>query len=189
MNVAAVILAAGFSRRLGQPKQLVTVGGANLLQLTVKVALGAGLSPVVVVVQDATVAEGVLADNVRVVVNPNASEGMAASIRCGVQFLGAAQGLVVDGAVILACDQVGLAVEHVRALVEDRTRIKASRYEGRTAVPAYFPHTRFTDLLALHGDQGARALIRNAEAVQDEGLALDIDTPEDLQRARALYGE
>ena len=68
--------------------------------------------------------------------------------------------------------------------VGDPERITGSAYAGKIGIPAYFPATSFPDLLVLRGDTGARELLRRAASVADEGLALDIDTQEDFDRAR-----
>lgn len=181
--MAAVILASGFSRRLGRPKQTLALGGETLVERTVRVAQEAGLSPVIVVVADGTHAGASEQMGAIVLVNAEAAEGMGASIRCGVKR---AKQLGVAGAVLMACDQVALSPEHLRRLLEDENRIAGSRYAGRTGVPAYFPKTSFDHLLQLRGDAGARELLRDAYAVTAEELSLDIDTEADVERARAV---
>ena len=63
----------------------------------------------------------------------------------------------------------------------------ASEYAGRRGVPAYFPASAFKELMGLRGDVGARELLRGARAVELPGGELDVDTPEDLARARELF--
>ncbi len=185
MTVAAVVLAAGASRRLGRPKQTVVLGGETLVERAVRVAFEAGLSPVIVVVRDEMIAELGKSGCV-VVLNEQADEGMASSIRCGVSR---AIDLRVDGVVVMACDQVALRAEHLRALVEDGGRVMGSGYAGRVGIPAYFPAASFGDLLALRGDVGARGLLQGAAVVVDERLELDVDTEADLERAVSADGE
>jgi len=91
-----------------------------------------------------------------------------------------------DGVVIMSCDQILLQSQHLRALCSVPERITGSAYAGKTGIPAYFPAVTFPALLALRGDVGARDLLRDAASVADENLALDIDTREDLDRARKL---
>jgi CTP:molybdopterin cytidylyltransferase MocA len=179
---AAVVLAAGASRRLGRPKQTVVLGGEMLVERAVRVAVEAGLRPVLVVVRPgAEFGEAVAALGAVVVENELADEGMAASIRCGV---GAVVG--VDGVVVMTCDQVAVTAEHLRLLCEKAGRRTGSAYAGRVGIPAYFPAADFGELLRLEGDTGARELLRSAAAVGCEGLALDVDTEDDLQRARGV---
>ena len=185
MSVAAVILAAGASRRLGHTKQDVILAGETLLQRTIRVAREASLSPVIVVSRanaDCT-KTGDSGSPVITAINHEPDEGLASSIRCGIA---AASDHGVAGAVILACDQPTLRADHLRALVDDESRTTGSAYGGSIGVPAYFPTASFPLLLQLRGDVGARKLLINAHSVSAEDLALDIDTAQDLTIARAL---
>jgi molybdenum cofactor cytidylyltransferase len=183
-RIGAVILAAGASRRLGEPKQLVKVGGENLLERSVRVAHEAGFSPVIVVL-------GALAESVKaacalgdaeVLINDNWSEGMGASVRVGVGAL-----RDVDGCVLMTCDMPSVTVAHLRALSASG-EVTGSTYAGRRGVPAYFPASSFKDLMKLRGDAGAKDLLRSARCVVLAGGELDVDTIEDLEHARALFG-
>ncbi len=183
-GTAAVVLAAGASRRLGRPKQNVVIDGETLVERAVRVAMEAELSPVIVVVNP----EGDFGYSLQqrgclIVVNEGAAEGMAASIRRGVKV---AQMLRAAGVVVMACDQPGVRAEHLRSLRAEPGRVTGSRYAGRTGVPAYFPAASFEALLGLTGDAGARELLREASFVEDEALALDVDTEADVERARRL---
>jgi CTP:molybdopterin cytidylyltransferase MocA len=108
---------------------------------------------------------------------------MASSIRLGVSFAGT---LKANGVVLMTCDQVLLRSEHLRGLCAQPERITGSAYAGKVGIPAYFPASSFAELLALQGDTGARDLLRGAASIAKEDLALDIDTPEDLDRARMI---
>ncbi len=186
MSVAAVVLAAGFSRRLGRPKQTLEINGETLLQRAVRVAHEAELEPVFVVTT-AHLAEDLAADTVAcdLVLNGEAEEGIASSIRAGVRAAEAVQD--VAGIVVMTCDQVSTSADHLRALCAHSEQMTGSAYAGRVGVPAYFPRASFSQLLQLEGDAGARDLLRSAEAISAEELALDIDTEEDLERARVLF--
>jgi CTP:molybdopterin cytidylyltransferase MocA len=182
--VAAVILAAGASRRLETPKQHLVLGEETLVERALRTALEAGLSPVIVVVRpEGDYGHSLQQRGALIVLNDQADEGMAASIRLGVNHAGI---LKSDGVVIMSCDQILLQSQHLRALCSVPERITGSAYAGKTGIPAYFPAVTFPALLALRGDVGARDLLRDAASVADENLALDIDTREDLDRARKL---
>jgi molybdenum cofactor cytidylyltransferase len=187
VSCAGVVLAAGASRRLGRPKQMVEIGGETLLVRAVRAAVEAGLEPVFVVIsagQD--VVFGV--DRVvgcRVLVNEGAEEGMASSIRVGV---GAAEEARAGGVVVMACDQPAVSAAHLRLLVASEDEVVASEYAGRRGVPAYFPAAVFGELMALRGDVGARELLKGAKSVELVGGELDVDTVEELERARELFG-
>jgi CTP:molybdopterin cytidylyltransferase MocA len=163
----------------------VQLGGETLLDRTVRIASEARLSPVIVVTRgDADFLAPAESGYILLVRNPEADEGMASSIRAGVNAA-AQQGS--DGTVVLTCDQPALRAQHLRALITDPAQVRASFYAGRAGVPAYFPAQNFPALLALRGDVGARDLLRSADTVTAEELALDIDTEDDLQRARKIF--
>ncbi|WP_433965854.1 nucleotidyltransferase family protein [Tunturiibacter gelidiferens] len=183
-RIGAVILAAGASRRLGQPKQLVKVGAENLLERSVRVAHEAGFSPVIVVLGAS--AESIEAacelGDAGVLINESWSEGMGASVRVGVGAL-----RDVDGCVLMTCDMPGVTAAHLRNLSASG-EVAGSAYDGRRGVPAYFPASLFKDLMELRGDAGAKDLLRSAQCVALAGGQLDVDTMEDLERARTLFG-
>lgn len=183
--VAAIVLAAGASTRLGTPKQLVQLGSETLLERTVRVALEAGLCPVLTIIRSDLVLDPRPSGMIPVV-NREPAEGMASSIRAGLQAL-ATDGTHVSGAIILACDQPAVTAEHLRQLAVGRDEVIASAYAGRKGVPAYFPLAAFEALLALRGDHGARDLLKGARSIPLPGGELDIDTTQELDRARTLY--
>jgi molybdenum cofactor cytidylyltransferase len=181
---AAVVLAAGASARLGEPKQLAVVGGERLLERAVRVVREAGCSPVVVVLGAA--AETIRAEcdlgDARVVVNEAWGEGMGASVRAGVGAVGDAEGVAV-----MTCDQPAVTAEHLLVLMATG-EVTASGYAGRRGVPAYFPAGMFEELMELKGDAGARELLREARVVELTGGELDVDTAEGLAEARRVFG-
>ena len=187
-NVAGVILAAGASRRLGEPKQLVRLGGETLLEHAVGVTVEAGCSPVIVVLGasfEAILAQSALT-SAQTVLNLEWEEGMASSIRAGIRALPGG----TSAALLLTCDQPAVTAGHLRRLAaEDPGEPVASAYAGRHGVPAYFPATAFAELLQLAGDQGARRLLAAARALDLPGGEMDVDTPESLRSARAMTGE
>lgn len=183
-RIAAVVLAAGASRRLGSPKQLAMLGDERLLERAVRLARAAGCSPVIVVLgaeHERVLADCRLGDAVPVI-HDKWEEGMGSSIRLGVRACEAAAGVVV-----MTCDQPAVTVKHLQLLMRG-TNVKASSYAGRKGVPAFFPARYFGELKALGGDLGARELLRSADAVDLEGGELDVDTVEELERARSLFG-
>ncbi len=118
-----------------------------------------------------------------IVDNERWEEGMGSSLRVGVSALGTD----ADGVVVTTCDMPAVSPEHLRKLMRTG-EITASSYAGRRGVPAYFPREMFGQLLELHGDAGARELLKDARVVELADGELDVDTLEDLARARELYG-
>jgi molybdenum cofactor cytidylyltransferase len=183
MNVPAVILAAGASRRMGQPKQLALLDNETLLERTAKLCKEGGLHPIIVVLGAS--AEAILGQvsliDVMVVMNETWNEGMASSIRVGVSVLPPN----VQGCVILTCDMPAVTAEHLNKLARC-TELTASSYTQRRGVPAYFPKALFGKLLGLQGDMGARGLLAEGQEIALAGGGLDIDTPKDLEYANSL---
>ncbi|BDG03194.1 nucleotidyltransferase family protein [Anaeromyxobacter oryzae] len=191
--IGGVVLAAGRSVRLGTPKQLLVLEGEALVRRAARAAVEAGLWPVVVVVGDhADEVRGALAGlPVATVANPQYETGMASSLRRGLARLTECAPDAA-GVVVLACDQPRVSAEHVEALVEAQRQagklVAASSYSGALGVPALFAAAVFPELLALEGDRGARGVVERDPArvcaVPLEGGELDVDTPEDWDRAR-----
>ena len=185
-RVAAVVLAAGGSTRLGQPKQLVQVDGECLVNRAVRVALAAGADPVFVALgaQFETVLEHLKYDEppVRVLVNHAWRSGMASSIALGAAAAGRVD---ADALLVLACDQPAVTPRHLRELMltSKCEHVVASAYAGRRGVPAIFPELAFHALQDLSGDWGARTLLQRAEVltVPLPGGEFDVDTPDDLE--------
>lgn len=189
---SAIILAAGASRRLGNPKQLVRVEGETLLARTICAARASGVGSLFVVLgsQAERIQTEVDLTGVRIVLNSEWERGMASSIRAGIEALLAADPNA-KGVMLLVCDQPRLTEEHLRKLfseweASDGAAIVASAYGGVTGIPAVFPREAFKDLMALEGDAGARHLLKAPTCVLrtvafEEG-ALDIDTAEDLEQ-------
>lgn len=188
MGIPAVVLAAGASKRLGEPKQLVMLGTETLLERSVRVAREAGCSPVVVVVgayYPQVLANNILGDVVTVI-NDKWEEGMSSSIRLGVRTLGFVA-KNAEGVLLMTCDQPAVTVKHLLHLTS-RVEVKASRYAGKNGVPAFFPAKYFDKLMELKGDVGARQLLAEARYEELENGELDVDTLEDLERAHQLLG-
>jgi molybdenum cofactor cytidylyltransferase len=187
-KAGAVVLAAGASRRLGRPKQLIPIEGESLLRRTARLALEAGCAPIVVVLGfEAERMAAELADlHVATAVNANWSSGMGSSLRCGVAAARRARP-EMDALLLLVCDQPSLTVDHLRTLLalhgSGSAPVTASAYAGRSGVPAVFAPRFFPELERIEGDCGARDLIvgHNTQAVPWPEGARDVDFPEDLQ--------
>src|SRR3974390_1483068 len=119
MSVAAIIVAAGSSRRLGQPKQLLIVDGEPMLQRTIRIASEGGASPVFVVLgANREVIKAALDFSSAIVVaNDEWNEGIASSIRAGVCALEAATS-ETGGLLLLSCDQPRVTKEHLHQMIE-----------------------------------------------------------------------
>lgn len=196
--VGAVILAAGGSTRLGQPKQLLTWDGQTLLTRVVGAALGGGCEPVVVI--SGAVPLQVANERVEVTENQHWERGLGTSIRCGVQHLLHSRGDALDAVMLLACDQPFVDEQLIRRLISTFEAcgkpIAACSYAETLGIPALFHRSCFEALLRLPDASGAKPVITSdptrVAAVPFPQGAIDIDTPADLaqlQGARAAAGQ
>ena len=189
--VGIILLAAGASSRLGHPKQLLSLNGQSLLQHSLQAALDATAGPVVVVLganADA-IKKSVQWQQVQTVLNQNWQEGMAASIRCGVQHLlkGASE---VEAAILMVCDQPFVSSALFKNLISAHRQtgkpIVTCSYADTFGPPTLFQKSLFSELLQLKGDVGARSILRDhanniASIPFSEGV-IDIDTEADYQQ-------
>ena len=190
--IAAIVLAAGLSRRMGQAKLLMKVGGRAIIRYVVESVLAGGVDSVWVVTgPDVEPIEAALAGfEVQIVVNPAPEEGQAGSVRTGIAALPPS----VDAVLIALGDQPSLAPSIIPALLAARRAspklIVAPRYRDGQGNPVLFKREIFPELLRLTGDLGARPIIQKEPArVEWVDLDLpmppDVDTPDDYERIRA----
>jgi molybdenum cofactor cytidylyltransferase len=188
--VHAALLAAGGSRRLGHPKQLVRVDGEALVRRAARAVLGAGVASLTVVLgaRAGAIALELAGLPLRVAENPRWEEGMGTSIRCALDALAGAEAR--DGLLLLTCDQLEVTSAHLARLLDvfrAGAPIAASGYAGVAGVPALFGLAYRDELARLPAAEGAKAvLLRHAGAVQVvplPGGERDLDTARDLEAA------
>jgi molybdenum cofactor cytidylyltransferase len=191
-GVAALVLAAGASQRLGTPKQLLDYRGATLLDATLATARAAGFEQVVVALGGAAdqVQERLDLSDLDVVVNPDFGDGCATSIRSGLDHVHPA----MHGLVVLLGDQPGVSVEAIVSLVE-RSRghaVGVCSYDDGLGHPLWFDRSMWETLRGLHGDKAVWKLVDAGEDGADVvqvpvpgAVPRDVDTWDDYQ---ALLG-
>jgi CTP:molybdopterin cytidylyltransferase MocA len=181
-RVAAVLLAAGESRRFGSPKQLALLEGRTLLEHVLELARTADLRPVVAVVPVWLTRPAAMdAPELVWVRNPNPERGMSHSLRLGF----AALPPEVGAAVILLGDQPGVPVSHLEAILAARgTHPFVASADGDLRMPPVLvERTHFGVLEAAYGDTGLREVLRGSGDVTNVPLPrplVDVDTPADL---------
>lgn len=193
MTVTGLVLAAGGSRRLGQPKQLLPYGRTTLLDQVLQTARDCSFEQLLCVIGGAadSVREQVDFDGVRVIENHHYGTGCSSSIA-------AALGAVAPGCEVLVLmlgDQPGVSVATVQALLAGRgdAPLAACAYADGRGHPLAFGRGVFAELAELHGDRGVWKLLdRHAGAVVDVPVPgpvpRDIDTWEDYRAALAEGG-
>ncbi|MGV3505249.1 MAG: nucleotidyltransferase family protein [Adhaeribacter sp.] len=190
-KIGVVILAAGGSSRLGQAKQLLPYKGESLIRHAVHAAIDAACKPIIVVTGASAkeVIEEIKDCPVELTDNPLWEEGMASSIKAGVQQ---AKTLApdLDGLILMVCDQPYVNAHLLRKLKKTWQStgkgLAACTYAGTAGTPAIISKDYFDDLLNLQGQQGAKKIL----LAYKDFLALvpfpmgqvDIDTPDDLKK-------
>jgi molybdenum cofactor cytidylyltransferase len=192
-NTGVIILAAGASSRLGSPKQLLVYSGTTLLQHSIDVAQASNVGSVVVVLgANADLINDELKNStVKIVVNPEWNEGMASTIRCGLQTLVEFYP-EVEAVVLMVADQPFVTAELLNNLMElhrkEQNSIVASKYGTTFGTPVLFSKRYFPELLELTGDVGAKSLVRKymneAAFVSFPKGDIDIDTEEDYKKVK-----
>ena len=193
MSTGVVILAAGESARMGEPKQLFAYRGKTLLGHAIDTAHSLPDAPIVVVIGAHSAQIRAQIDGSRVIIAENADwrDGMGGSLREGLSALLAAHP-EISAAIFLVCDQPLLSATTLSILIATHQQsgraIVASEYGGTLGVPVLFARAMFPELLALDGADGARQIIRThrdrAIGVPFPDGAVDIDTPADHENLR-----
>ena len=189
VSLSAIVLAAGGSSRYGRCKQLVEIDGASLVRLA-----GDKLSSlfshdrigVVVGANSEAVAQSVSDLPVNVVLNEHWQQGLASSLKAGLNSVEPG----CQAVMITLCDQALVTEDHLRRLLDlwlaDPTRIIAGGYAGTIGTPAVIPAEFYPQLLALEGDAGAKSVLKNnagrVRTVAIPEAEFDLDVPADLEK-------
>ena len=189
MRTAGVVLAAGSSRRMGRPKQLLDVAGRPLLELVTAHANASRLDEVLVVLGASAeeIRSQVAFGRARVLINPEHATGMASSLRAGLAALDGD----VDAAMVILGDQPDIAGRIDRLLdLQEESGLPAAALSFGALLhpPVVLRRELWGDLMALEGDVGCRAVIRARPElvarlpVGELNHPVDVDTPDDYRR-------
>ena len=198
-RIAAIVLAAGQSRRTGAiNKLLVEIEGEPMIARVLQAVSGAEVAPVIVVLghQPDRMRDAVVGHDVTLIENPDYAEGLSTSLARGLSALPNA----VDGVVVCLGDMPDVTTAHIERLIDafapDEGRdICVPTFNGKRGNPVLWARRYIDEMAHVAGDVGARHLIGEyADAVSevampDGGVLLDLDTPEALAaHARAREG-
>lgn len=195
-SIGAVILAAGMSSRMGEPKQLLRLGGKTLLEQVLDNALRVALDEIVVVLGAAaeSVRQQIDLSKVKVVINGSYQQGMGTSLGAGLAALDPA----INAALILLADQPFVRPATLNRICEEYRRshpqIVIPLYSGFRGNPVLLDQSVFPEVIALGGDVGCRAIFGNhlegivKLPVDDVGILLDIDNKADLDKLASVNG-
>lgn len=192
LRVVAVVLAAGFSSRMGAAKALLSWKGEPFLASILKQYRSCGISAVVVLGEEASqIAEKVNLGGARVLVNPRPQEGPISSLRCALQEIGDSRGLLLH-----PVDHPAVTAQTLRTLTAAHLRrpdlILLPSYRGRHGHPVLFPAKFYPELRRAPLEAGARWVVHGQRAhtqripVADPGILRNINTREDYAELRRL---
>ncbi|HAK75319.1 MAG TPA: 4-diphosphocytidyl-2C-methyl-D-erythritol synthase [Runella sp.] len=189
-KIGIIILAAGESKRMGSPKQLLQIEGKSLIHRTAEIALATDCYPVVMVIgaNKPQIAPEIVDLPLTIIDNPMWHEGMSSSVKMGLAGVYMTY-KEIEAVIILVCDQPYLSVSLLERMIEiyntKKPRLIACRYGEQLGVPALFDRTLFEELLNLKGDKGAKPVLMNhldeAHILQFEAGSIDLDTPDEYQ--------
>ncbi|MBS0277354.1 MAG: molybdopterin-binding/glycosyltransferase family 2 protein [Proteobacteria bacterium] len=193
-KIAAVVLAAGLSSRMGSNKLLAQINGAPLVRHAVAAAAASAAKPVIIVTgNDAENVRAILSDlDVAFVHNADFANGLSTSLKAGIAAVPAG----CDGAIVVLGDMPGISAALIDKMIaafdptEDRVICVATR-GGKHGNPVLWARRFFPEIAQIEGDVGAKSLIGaygelvcEVEAADDAPL-VDIDTPQALEAYRA----
>jgi molybdenum cofactor cytidylyltransferase len=188
-----VVLAAGFSARLGRPKALARIHGVSLLRRTVRLAAALHASRIIVVVPPAAALYRTQAHhrNVTLTRNSERGQGLSSSVRCGLKHA-----WYCSAVLLLPVDLAGLKLNELSRLIRRWQaapgRTYATRMDTRGGTPLILPKRLFPRALRIVGDMGLRGLLAELPVAQRELVELpsartDVDTAPDLDAARRRW--
>lgn len=189
-NVSGIIMASGYSRRMGSNKLFLSHQGKTFIEHALSLLLKADLYEVILVISEQDLKELIIPKKVKVVVNNNRKLGQSQSVKLGTRQ---ATG---DGYLYLPIDQPCLTVSLIKRLQSAGTKetIVFPEKKGKPSSPVLFGAKFRQELLEVSGETGGREVRNRHEEVWqrlsvDEEQLIDIDTPEDLEKLAQLTCE
>lgn len=185
--ITGIILASGFSRRMGEDKLLLKIDGESIIEKVIKASKGSKLDRIILVYRTREVKEIGKKYAVKTIYNENADLGQSESMKLGIKEAGETEAYM-----FILGDQPFITDKLINTLIEeyentDKT-ILAPYYNGKRNMPMIMSSIYKDELLNVVGDKGGRDIVKNNPLkvkklhIEDEKIAMDIDTPEDFKR-------
>jgi molybdenum cofactor cytidylyltransferase len=190
--IAAIVLAAGKSERMGRPKALLPLRGRTFLGNILDAISQSSIARTVVVVgHHRAEIEGHVSPGTSVVYNPNYEKGMVTSLQAGIRALPGE----VTGAFLFLVDHPLAQRDTIELLIKNLApgRIVLPTFQGRRGHPVLFASEIFQEILGLTESQGANIVVRKDPSrvvevpVESPGILVDVDTPEDFRKLQNEY--
>jgi len=193
--ITAVILSAGESSRMGRPKALLPIDGVRFIERIVATLKSTRIDEIIAVLgHNAEEMRQKVSDlPVKIVVNPDYKQGQLSSLIAAIRSIESGENHHrVDAILVHLVDHPYINVDLVNLMIdrfsETKQLIVVPRYRGRRGHPVIFSRALFAELLAAPLDQGAKAVVHAHRDqtleidTEDEGVAIDIDTPEEYRK-------
>ncbi|MEW9123128.1 MAG: molybdenum cofactor cytidylyltransferase [Thermotaleaceae bacterium] len=185
--ITAIIMAAGYSKRMKKDKLLLEYRGKTLAQQTLDKVLACGFSQIILVLREGKIPQLRQVNRVKVIENKNADKGMSESIKLGITYAEACEGYM-----FFTIDQPLLNTNMIHKLLEafnqHKNNIIVPHYQGRRGSPVIFPEKFKQALMALEGDIGGKTIINNSleevhfVEMENARNLFDVDTQEDYEK-------
>ncbi len=190
MKIALLLLAAGGSRRMGRPKQLLPWKDTILLDHALQTAVSSKADEVILILgaEAETIQKSLKRGRFNILIHKEWEKGLGSTIKKGVSYLETFDPLP-QAVLIMLGEQPLLGADHLNSLIDQFKKggkgIVATDYGAKLGVPAVFSREYFTKLARLQGDSGAGVLIasnvHSATGIPAGKRTADLDTPEDYQ--------
>jgi molybdenum cofactor cytidylyltransferase len=193
--VVAIVLSAGESSRMGRPKALLPIGNRIFIEQIVSVLKATKVGRILVMLghNAEAIEQSIRRLPITVVLNKDYEKGQLSSLLAAIRFLKEEKGSgKIDGILVHLVDHPFLSPDLVNLMIDrfygSKKLIVVPHYKGKRGHPVIFSSHLFPELLSTPLDQGAKAVVRAHldETLQidteDEGVTVDIDTPEDYRQ-------
>lgn len=193
LNIGAIILAAGASSRMGEPKQLLLWKKKTFIEHVVETAIEAKLSPIIVVL--GAHAEKIIPIlekyNIKIVINHDWKAGLSTSIKTGIIHYSP----INDGTVVLLADQPQIPFSLIKSLIDKKATSNAwiiyPERNGKRGNPILLSKEVFPHVNNLKGDQGMRQILKKFKKDsinwQDDSIFFDVDQKEDFETLKSDF--
>lgn len=186
--ITAIIMASGFSERMGSDKLFLKVNSQTLIERTIKIVKGSKIDNIIIVYRDKRIKDIAKNQGIISIYNNNAKKGQSESIKLGIKSADER----TKGFIFFVGDQPFLSIEVINKIITEfkkrREEIIIPLYNGKRGNPIIFPALLKKDLLLINGDIGGREVIKNNLdivnyiKIHDKYLGIDIDTIEDYKK-------
>lgn len=185
--VTGIILAAGFSRRMGEEKLLLKINGETIIERVIKASYKSKLDKIILIYRKKEVGDIGKAYGIETIHNKNANLGQSQSMKLGIQGAGEAGAYM-----FIVGDQPFLTEELIDKLLEEykvwKLPIVIPYFNGERSMPMVISSIYKDELLNVQGDKGGRDIVKNNPHkvkkvyMEDKNIGMDLDTPEDFKR-------